>query len=83
MVLVGTGSHLCHDLRTLVYIVRLVQTIAQVLHATDAIENVVLRVDPASHIARVRCYSLCTRILSIGLLNYCPTRTWIITLVFF
>ena len=81
MVRVRAGSHLSHNLWALVDIVRLVQAVAQMLHATDAIENVVLGVDPASQVTRVGCDALRTCVLRIFLLAYCAARTQIITLV--
>ena len=54
MVLVGARAHLSHDLRTCCHVIRLCQAIAQVLHATDTIYNVVLCVNSASHVARIR-----------------------------
>ena len=57
---VWATSHLCHNLRALVLSIRPVDLIAEVFHATNSVEYVILLVDSTSHIALV----LCTHALS-------------------
>ena len=81
MVRVGAGAHLSHNLRALVDIVRLVQAVAQVLHAADPVEDVVLGVDSASQVTWVGCDALRACVLRVFLLANCAAWTLIITLV--
>ena len=53
MVVVRARAHLGHDCWTLIYVVWYIERVAEVLHAADAVEDVVLGVDAPSHVSLV------------------------------
>lgn len=60
---VWTGTHLCHNLRALGHIIRLIYLITDVFHTTYSVKYVILLVNTTSHVALICCsYSLSTSI---------------------